>query len=80
MDSKNISIEKTVTLLNAVISMETIALGNEICFQFSLHENQFFIELISGKLSRTCNYINLNFLLSIVKDVLCTCLGCDIPY
>ena len=53
MVSKNISIEKIVTVLNAVVSMEIIALGNEICLQFSLPENQFFIELISGKLSRT---------------------------
>ena len=55
MDSKDISIEKIVTVLNAVGSMEIIVLGNEICLQFSLHENQFFIELISGKLSCTYN-------------------------
>ena len=54
-DSKNISIEKIVTALNAVVSMKIIALGNEIRLQFSLHENYFFIELISGKLSCTYN-------------------------
>ena len=55
MDSKDISIAKIVTVLNGVVSMQITALGNEICLQFSLNENQFFIELISGKLSRTCN-------------------------
>ena len=54
MDTKNnISIEEIVTVLGVAVSMKFMALGNGICLQFSLHENLFFIKLISGKLSRT---------------------------
>ena len=55
INSENISIEILITGLNAVVSMEIITLGNEICLQFSLHENQYFIDLILGELSRTYN-------------------------
>ena len=55
MDPKNISIKKITTVLNVVVSMEIIALGNEMCLQLSLHENNFFIELILGELLCTCN-------------------------
>ena len=65
MDSKDIHIENIIMMMSAVVSMQYIALDNMICLQLFLYENQFLIKLIFGELSRTCDKINVYFLLSI---------------
>ena len=41
MDTKNISIEKIVTVLGAAVSIKFMALCNGICLHFSSHEHLF---------------------------------------
>ena len=46
IQSKSICIGKIVAIFNTVVSMEFKALGNILCFQISLNQNQFSIKLV----------------------------------